>query len=359
MKTIAIDQSPILISSFAYFANSDKIKSKEAPLSNPEDVEMFGNILISRVSNILCDVAEPGDLVVACFDEKDANSMYWRHSLPNRVAGIYKLNRDSSVFENVDFEGLLKAKAKYEEWCTDNGISMMKIQGFEADDIIAELVGQADQAIIISPDGDFNQLITTPKIIRIDPIRWRAYRCEEGSDWFGDQALEGMWADAIFKTLEITDVTLVNANLALLTKILTGDSSDCIPSVHTTTAKSGRQMGVGPATAAKMIKNLFSDNADVLHYNDLSDTEKTIMCGALKNPDVKDVIRRMDENAEMIILRNKNLSTILKPVSTAVTMLRESVSTFNGVDGVTVAGAGEAVIKTVDTPNEFADYEFR
>ena len=73
MKTIAIDQSSILISSLMSFIASDKIKSKDAPLSNPDDVAMFSDILISRVSNILCDIAEPGDRVVLCMDKKDGH----------------------------------------------------------------------------------------------------------------------------------------------------------------------------------------------------------------------------------------------------------------------------------------------
>lgn len=361
MKTIAIDQSAILISSLMSFIASDKIKSKDAPLSNPDDVVMFGDILISRVSNILCDIAEPGDRVVLCMDKKDGESKYWRHRLSNRVAGLYKINRDGSIFDTISIEGLNEARDRYFNWCLDNRIRKLSLEGFEADDIIAELITRTPQSIIISPDGDFNQLITSPSILRIDPIRWRAYRCNvDSSDWFGDHSFDGMWVDSILKTLGITDVTLVNANFSLLTKILMGDKSDCIPSVHTSTTSTGRTMGVGEKTAAKMILSVFSDIASVKHYNDLSIAEKTAMCNVLKNPDVNDVLRRMNENAEMIILRNSQLNEILNPITSLVDGLDTDSqdSLFKGVEGVSVSDASSVIIRTIETPKEFSDYVF-
>lgn len=361
MKTIAIDNNPIVISSLIVFANSNHIKNKINPLSDPADVETFGNLLISRISNILCDIADSGDRVVLCLDTKDSNSKYWRHNLKsNRVSELYKLNRDASFLDNVNISGLNDAKAKYFNWCSDNNIQILSTAGFEADDIIAELVSRSSQAIIISPDGDFNQLITTPNIIRIDPIRWRGYKCdtESSSDWFGDKAFEGMWADSIFKILEITDISLVNANYSLLIKILMGDKSDCIPSVHTNTTSTGRIMGVGEKTAIKMIMSLFNNISDVKHYNALTVPEKTIMCNALKNPDIKDVLNRMDENATVIILKNNRLNEILQPVTALVDTLDESPSLFGGVEGVSVSRAEDIIIRTIDTPDEFKDYVF-
>ena len=90
MKTIAIDHSSFMISTLSSFINGNKIKSKDEPLSNPDDVQMFGDIMISRMSNILCDIAEQGDRVALCIDKKDRDSKYWRHRLPNRVSGLYK-----------------------------------------------------------------------------------------------------------------------------------------------------------------------------------------------------------------------------------------------------------------------------
>lgn len=361
MKTIAIDQSSILISSLMSFIASDKIKSKDTPLSNPDDVAMFSDILISRVSNILCDITEPGDRVVLCIDKKDGESKYWRHRLSNRVASLYKINRDGSIFDTISVEGLNEARDRYFNWCLDNRIRKLSLEGFEADDIIAELITRTPQSIIISPDGDFNQLITSPSILRIDPIRWRAYRCNvDSSDWFGDHSFDGMWVDSILKTLGITDVTLVNANFSLLTKILMGDKSDCIPSVHTSTTSTGRTMGVGEKTAAKMILSVFSNIASVKHYNDLSTAEKTAMCNVLKNPDVNDVLRRMNENAEMIILRNSQLNEILNPITSLVDGLDTDSqdSLFKSVEGVSVSDASSVIIRTIETPKEFSDYVF-
>lgn len=359
MKTIAIDHSSFMISTLSSFINGNKIKSKDEPLSNPDDVQMFGDIMISRMSNILCDIAEQGDRVALCIDKKDRDSKYWRHRLPNRVSGLYKLSRDNSVFATVSNEGLNTAKDRFFNWCLDNGLVKLSLEGFEADDIIAELVKRTDKSIIISPDGDFNQLISSPNIIRIDPIRWRAYRYNvDSSDWFGVQSFDGMWADAILKALEITDVTLVNANFALLVKILMGDKSDCIPSVHTYTTATGRTMGVGEKTAAKMILSAFSDMSSVKHYSDITQNEKIAMCSVLKDPVIEDVIRRMDENAEMVMLNNASLTEILNPVITMIDALDATESIFKGVESVSVAGASGTFIRTIETPTEFSDYVF-
>lgn len=360
MKTITIDQSSVLIPSLITFISGKHIKNKNNPLSDPEDVETFGNILISRISNILCNVADPGDLVVVCMDKKDSDSKYWRHRLSNRVSDLYKLNRDSSLFDSVDKDGLEEAKNKYLNWCADNAIRVSYVEGFEADDIIAELVCRAPQAVIISPDGDFNQLITSPNVIRIDPIRYRAYRCkEDDSDWFGVHSMDGIWADAILKTLEITDISLINANFSLLIKILMGDSSDCIPSVHTHMTKTGKAMGVGKKTAEKMILSVFSDISSVKHYNDLSVAEKTLMCSVLKDADIKDVLKRMDENADMVILHNKKMNEWLNPVIALVDDIYSSSSKdFAGVQGVSVREAANIVMQTLTTPEEFSDYDF-
>ena len=245
------------------------------------------------------------------------------------------------------------------EACDKFGFVKVEKLGFEADDIIAELVKRTDRSIIISPDGDFNQLIDSPNIIRIDPIRWRAYRYNvDSSDWFGVQSFDGMWADAILKTLEITDMTLVNANFALLVKILMGDKSDCIPSVHTYTTTTGRTMGVGEKTAAKMILSAFSDMSSVKHYSDITQNEKIAMCSVLKDPVIEDVIRRMDENAEMVMLNNASLTEILNPVITMIDALDATESIFKGVESVSVAGASGTFIRTIETPTEFSDYVF-
>lgn len=360
MKTITIDQSSVLIPSLITFISGKRIKNRNNPLSDPEDVETFGNILISRISNILCNVADPGDLVVVCMDKKDSESKYWRHRLSNRVSDLYKLNRDTSLFDSVDKDGLEEAKNKYLNWCADNAIKVSYAEGFEADDIIAELVCRAPQAVIISPDGDFNQLITSQNVIRIDPIRYRAYRCkEDDSDWFGAHSMDGIWADAILKTLEITDVSLINANFSLLVKILMGDTSDCIPSVHTHMTKTGKAMGVGKKTAEKMILSVFPDIASVKHYNDLSVAEKTLMCGVLKDADIKDVLKRMDENADMVILHNKKMNEWLNPVIALVDDIYNSSSNdFAGVQGVSVLEAANIVMQTLTTPEEFSDYDF-
>lgn len=358
MKTVAIDHSSVLIPALATFIKSDECKYKAAPLSKDDDVERLSDYLISRMSNILCDAAEYGDLVVECIDKKDSEYKYWRHRLDNRVAGLYKLNRDKSLFDNIDKNGLEKVNANYFKWCADNNIVLAGLEGFEADDIIAALVKRSDKSIIISSDGDFNQLISSPSIIRIDPTHWRVFRCANDSDdWFGDSSFDNLWVDALLKTLELADVTLVNANYSLLVKILTGDKSDCIPSVHTHATSTGKTMGVGEKTASKMILSIFDSPSHVKRYEDLSLDEKRDMCSVLKDPDVDDVLKRMDENAEMVILNNNSLNEILNPVNVMVDNIMSSTSLFIGVNSTLYANPCKTDNK-IEFPKEFEDYVF-
>lgn len=358
MKVVAIDHSSVLIPALATFIKSDECKYKTAPLSKDDDIERLSDYLISKMSNILCDAAEYGDLVVDCIDKKDSAYKYWRHRLDNRVSGLYKLNRDKSLFDNIDKNGLAKVNDNYFKWCEDNNIVLAGLDGFEADDIIAALVKRSDKSIIISSDGDFNQLISSSSIIRIDPTHWKVFRCANDSeDWFGDDSFDNLWVDALLRTLELADVTLVNANYSLLVKILTGDKSDCIPSVHTYATSTGRTMGVGEKTASKMILSIFDSPSHVKRYEDLSLDEKRDMCSVLKDPDIEDVLKRMDENAEMIILNNNNLNEILNPVNVMADNIMSRTSLFIGVASALYMNPYKNNNK-VEFPKEFEDYVF-
>ena len=82
------------------------------------------------------------------------------------------------------------------------------------------------------------------------------------------------------------------------------------------------------------------------------------MCSVLKDPVIEDVIRRMDENAEMVMLNNASLTEILNPVITMIDALDATESIFKGVESVSVAGASGTFIRTIETPTEFSDYVF-
>lgn len=158
------------------------------------------------------------------------------------------------------------------------GIKVLKQPGYEADDIIGTLAGQASEAglevLMVTPDKDFAQLVA-PKIRQLKPAR-------KGTD------LEEIGVEEVCEKWNVKHPSSVADILGLW-----GDASDNIPGVP----------GVGEKTAKKLMGEYETVDALLAHTADIK--------GKLRE--------KIEEHAEQARL-SKNLATINRSVP-----LKESV----------------------------------
>ena len=149
------------------------------------------------------------------------------------------------------------------------GIPVLKMDGYEADDIIGTLAHRAeadgfDEVFMVTPDKDFGQLVT-------EKIKmYRPSRQGDGAEILGVDEIKAKW-----------DIIRVDQVIDMLG--LCGDVSDNIPGVP----------GIGPKTAAKLLAAY--DNVDniIAHIDELKGKQQ----------------ERVRDNAEQARL-SKTLATI-------------------------------------------------
>ena len=149
------------------------------------------------------------------------------------------------------------------------GIPVLKMDGYEADDIIGTLAHRAeadgfDEVFMVTPDKDFGQLVT-------EKIKmYRPSRQGDGAEILGVDEIKAKW-----------DIIRVDQVIDMLG--LCGDVSDNIPGVP----------GIGPKTAAKLLAAY--DNVDniITHVDELKGKQQ----------------ERVRDNAEQARL-SKTLATI-------------------------------------------------
>ncbi|MFT5622221.1 MAG: DNA polymerase-1 [Bacteroidia bacterium] len=149
------------------------------------------------------------------------------------------------------------------------GIPVLKMDGYEADDIIGTLAHRAeadgfDEVFMVTPDKDFGQLVT-------EKIKmYRPSRQGDGAEILGVDEIKKKW-----------DIIRVDQVIDMLG--LCGDVSDNIPGVP----------GIGPKTAAKLLAAY--DNVDniIAHVDELKGKQQ----------------ERVRDNAEQARL-SKTLATI-------------------------------------------------
>jgi 5'-3' exonuclease len=185
-----------------------------AIFSNPEDnnsgfcfwKHLFLNSLFNSIEHF-----KPSKVIMA-FDSKPS----WRYNVYSEYKAQRKAARDKTV---VDFEKFFPIFNEYISKIKEifSTVYILEIPNAEGDDIIATLCKETfknDQVIIISSDGDMNQLLTG-NIKQFDPMKKKMVEC-------------------------------INPHKELELKVLTGDKGDNIPPV---------KKKVGIVTAEKILNN--------------------------------------------------------------------------------------------------------
>ena len=148
----------------------------------------------------------------------------------------------------------------------------IRVPGYEADDIIGTLVGQAEaenfDTWMVTPDKDYQQLVTERTVV------YKPGRQGSSHEIMGVQQVLDNWS--IQSVDQVVDI------LALM-----GDSSDNIPGIP----------GIGPKTAQKLIAKFGSVEELLAQTDQLKGKQK----------------QRVEENAELALL-SKRLVTIVRDV---------------------------------------------
>jgi DNA polymerase-1 len=180
------------------------------PLSNSKGEPTHAVAGVSAMLHKLLREHEPHGLIVA-MDSK-------QRSFRKELFEAYKANRPPAPPDLQ--QQMSRVREVVEAW----GMSPIEAPGFEADDIIATLVGQARdkglRVVIVSADKDLLQLVG-PDVVMYDTMRNKVFGAEETREKLG------------------VDPGQVRDLLALM-----GDSSDNVPGVPS----------VGQKTAAKLLE---------------------------------------------------------------------------------------------------------
>ena len=181
----------------------------------------------------------------------------------HRIHPEYKANREEMP------EDLSAAMPHLDRIAEAFGIPVLKLDGFEADDIIGTLAQRAeadgfDEIFMVTPDKDFGQLVS-------EKIKmYRPSRQGDGAEIWGIPEIREKWG--IARVEQVIDMLG-----------LCGDVSDNIPGVP----------GIGPKTAEKLLAAYESVEAVIDHVDELKGKQQ----------------ERIREHAEQALL-SKKLATI-------------------------------------------------
>ncbi len=179
---IFVDFSPLAISNnFSNLAG----KGEKKTLANPEELRIMLWQALGAIN--LNNRTRFGKMCIA-FDNKP----YWR----SEVFPPYKKNRKKlgdEIHWGIinEIQVILK---EYSPW------KIISIPTLEADDIIgvmAPIMAQTEECLIISPDGDFRQLQTHQNINQTDIIRGRDMSCENPELFLRESFICGQKKDGI------------------------------------------------------------------------------------------------------------------------------------------------------------------
>lgn len=185
----------------------------------------FTNMLIKLIEDY------GNDKLIVIFDAA-------RENFRNKIFPEYKANRGDTPEELIPQFDLVR------KCVTAFNISQLEIEGYEADDIIATYANLANKSnvstLIISSDKDLMQLVNE-KVEMLDPIKNKFLGIKEVIEKFG-----------------------VEPNKVIQVQALMGDKVDNIPGAH----------GIGPKTAAELIKNFGDVEGLIKNYNQIKQEKK-------------------------------------------------------------------------------------
>jgi len=200
---ILIDLNHLAFSS--YFASVGNHGNKSV------DVDAFRKMLLSNINIIMHKFKHYGEVVLA-FDSKTN----WRKDVFEYYKARRKINRDKS---DVDWSSIYSAIDVVTNELVDNfPYHLIRIDGAEADDVIAVLAKNIQPSVIISSDKDFKQLQKYEGICQYDHIKETMLVEKDPEQFLHDHILCGDSGDDIPNIRTRDDIFVSEGRQEVMTK---------------------------------------------------------------------------------------------------------------------------------------------
>lgn len=309
---------------------SDRV---EKYLEFEEEQEEFLAGVDFRIKEILNIIPEITGKIIFVFDCIDTKC--FRHDLYSDYKG--KREKHRFAYNYSEFKNCIK---KYKLFLEENGFITLESSTLEADDIIGELCKiNHMNTIILSPDGDMKQLLDSSDkttVVMFDSGKKKVITSENfkisnilGSGWvtsFGDEVsgifdndIQSDGINQFFKLIE-----KVNPKKSLLTKVISGDTSDNIPSCISYT----RGTSTYGITKDRMEKFFESNNTmgkDILTWDFVENILLPELNNVLKTKKILEVFPEPKKFADSFDLNKKLIAIGEIPINDSKRELIKSV----------------------------------
>lgn len=177
-------------------------ESKGNPIVNED---LIRHMVVNSLRTIRTKNQEKYGELIVCYDYPGS----WR----KRAFSFYKENRKKQRKKSdVDWSALFDLLNRIRVEITENlPYKVMIADNCEADDIIAVLAKNfhsKENVLIVSSDGDFQQLQKYPNIDQYSPIMKKLIRCEDPYEYLFEHVIRGDSSDGVPNILSPNDVFL-------------------------------------------------------------------------------------------------------------------------------------------------------
>lgn len=174
-------------------------ESKGSPNINENLVR---HIILNTLRNINTKYKSKYGKIILCYDDVSS----WRRDFFPNYKANRKKTRDESDFNWKDLFVILdKIKTEMDEFLP---YPVVSVKNAEADDIIAVLTHEFHKTqpiLIVSADGDFQQLQKLPNVDQYSPLHKKMLRCVEPDRYLHEHILRGDRTDGIPNFLSDSD----------------------------------------------------------------------------------------------------------------------------------------------------------
>lgn len=175
-------------------------ESKGQPALNPD---LIRHMIVNNLRTIRSKQYQTYGEMVICYDSPYS----WRKQTFKYYKEARKRERKKSDF---DWSALFKLLNEIKQELTENfPYKVIDVESCEADDIIAVLARtycHKERVLIISSDGDFQQLQKYPNIDQYSPIMKKMIRCDDAFEYLFEHIVRGDSSDGVPNILSPDDI---------------------------------------------------------------------------------------------------------------------------------------------------------